>query len=90
MSCFKGICISLTHKTHAQVWDLSYQSYRSKGDCLAKNFVSALPDTIILEKRNIKVEEVHDVWKGWNHERQKAFLAWYGDIALLLPIQVDE
>ena len=36
------------------------------------------------------MEEVHDVWKGWNAEKQKAFSVLYGDIALLLPIQVHE
>ena len=41
-------------------------------------------------KWNIKIDEVHDVWKGWNVEKKKAFSAWYGDIALLLSIQVDE
>ena len=62
----------------------------SKGDCLAENFVFTLLDAVILEKWNIKVEEVYNVWKWWNTEKQKAFLARYGDIALLLPIQVEE
>ena len=57
---------------------------------MAKNFVFTLPDAVILEKRNIKVEEVHDVWKGWNAEKQKAFSTRYGDIALLFLIQVDQ
>ena len=33
---------------------------------------------------------IHDVRKSWNVEKQKSFSALYGDIALLLPIQVDE
>ena len=45
---------------------------------------------LFLEKWNIKVDEVHDIWKGWNVKNQKAFSALYGDIALLLPNQVDE
>ena len=49
-----------------------------------------LPNAVFLEKWNIKTNELHDVWKEWNAEKQKAFLAQYGDIALLLPIQVDE
>ena len=36
------------------------------------------------------MDEVHDVWKGWSPEKQKAFSAFYGDIVVLLPIQVDE
>ena len=43
-----------------------------------------------IEKWNIKVDELHDVWKSWSPEKQKAFSAKYGDIALLLSIQVDE
>ena len=43
-----------------------------------------------LEKWNIKVNEVHDVWKSWSFEKQKAFSIKYRDIALLFPIQVDE
>ena len=49
-----------------------------------------LPNVVFLEKWNIKVEEVHDVWKDWNAKKQKAFSAQYEDITLLLPIQVDE
>ena len=90
MSYHEGTYIPLGHKTHAQIWDLSDQLYRSKRDCLAINFVLMLPNAIFLEKRNIKVNEVHDIWKSWNVEKQKAFLALYEDIALLLPIQVDE
>ena len=60
------------------------------GDCLVENFFSTLPKVVFLGKRNIRVDEVHDVWKNWIFEMQKAFSARYGDIALLLPIQVDE
>ena len=45
---------------------------------------------MFLEKWNIKVDEVYDVWKSWSPEKQKAFLARYEDIAILLPIQVDK
>ena len=30
------------------------------------------------------------IWEGWTVERQNAFTAKYGDIALLLPVEVDE
>ena len=43
-----------------------------------------------LEKWDIKVNGLHDVWESWSTEKQKAFSAKYEDIALLLPIQVDE
>ena len=50
------------------------QLYRSKGDGLAKNFVSTLPNAIFLEKQNIIIDEVHNVQKGWNAEKKKGFL----------------
>ena len=90
MSYHEGSYIPLVHKTHAKIRDLSCQFYRSQGDCLAKNFVSTLPNVVFLEKRNIKVDKVYDIWKGWNAEKQKAFSTQYGDIALLPFIQVDE
>ena len=90
MNYHEGMYIPLGHNTHAQVWDLSDRLHRNKGYCLAKNFVSALPNIVFLEKWNIKIDEVHHVWKGWNVEKKKAFLAWYKDIVVLLPIQVDE
>ena len=63
MSYSESTYIPHIHKIRAQVWNLSGQFYRSKGDCLARNFVSTLPYAVILEKRNIKVEEVYNVWK---------------------------
>ena len=33
---------------------------------------------------------MHDVWEGWSIEKQKAFSTKYSDIALLLPMEVDE
>ena len=61
MSYHEGTYITSDHKTHAQIWDLSNQLYRSPKDFLAKNFVSMLPNVVFLEKGNIKVDEVHDV-----------------------------
>ena len=43
-----------------------------------------------LDKRKIKVKELHDVWIGLSIEKQSAFLAKYDDIALLLHIKMDE
>ena len=38
----------------------------------------------------IKLKELKVIWDRWTKERQDAFTAKYGDIALLLPIEVDE
>ena len=37
-----------------------------------------------------KLQELKTIWEGWTVERKNAFTAKYGDIALLLPIEVDE
>ena len=37
-----------------------------------------------------KIKELRAIWESWTIERQDAFTAKYGDIALLLPIEIDE
>ena len=75
MSYHEDTYILLGNKTHAQIKDLLDQWYRSQGGCLTESFVSMLTNVVFLEKLNIKVHEVHDVWKGWNVKKQKAFSA---------------
>ena len=50
MSYQEGTYIPPGHKTYAQIWDLSDQLYRSQGDCLARKFISMLPNAVFLEK----------------------------------------
>ena len=38
----------------------------------------------------IKLKNLKTRWKHWTVERQDAFTVKYGDITLLLPIEVDE
>ena len=38
----------------------------------------------------VKLEKLKAMWDCWTEERQNAFTVKYGDIALLLPIEVDE
>ena len=62
-----------------------------KGDCLPKGFVSKLQNTIYLKILEIKrLGELKTIWDSWTVERQNVFTTKYGDIALLLPIEVDE
>ena len=64
---------------------------REKGDCLLGGFVFELPNAIypkILEIK--KIAELKTIWDSWTVERQNVFTAKYGDIALLLPVEVDE
>ena len=73
MSYHEGIYIPPGHKTHAQIRDLSDQLYRRQEHFLVENFVSTLPNAVFIEKQSIKVDKVHNVWKGWNAEKQNVF-----------------
>ena len=42
----------------------------------------------ILEIEKITAQKT--IWDNWTVERQNPFMAKYGDIALLLPIEIDE
>ena len=64
--------------------------HRKKGDCLASGFVSKLPSAIYPKILEIKLKELKTIWEHWTEERQNAFTAKYGDIALLLLIKVVE
>ena len=62
-----------------------------KGDCLFEGFVSELPSAVYLKFPKIKkIKELKAIWESWTIERQDAFTTKYGDIALLLPIEVHE
>ena len=64
---------------------------RENGDCLPRGFVPELLNAIYPKIPKIKkIEELKTIWDNWTVERQNAFTAKYGDIALLLPIEVDE
>ena len=68
-----------------------YEITKEEGDCLPEGFVSELPSVVypmFLEIKKIK--ELKAIWESWTVERQDAFTAKYGDIALLLPIEIDE
>ena len=61
-----------------------------KGDFLAPSFTSKLPSAVYPKIPEIKLKELKTIWEDWSIERQNAFTAKYGDIALLLSIEVDE
>ena len=37
-----------------------------------------------------KIKELKAIWESWTVERQDAFTTKYNDIALLLPIEINE
>ena len=58
---------------------------------MPRGFVFELPNAIYLKILKIKkLQELKTIWENWTIERQNAFTVKYGDIALLLPIEVDE
>ena len=62
-----------------------------KGDCLPRGFVFWLPNAVYPKIHEIKkIEELKTIWDDWTIERQNVFTAKYGDIALLLLIEIDE
>ena len=64
---------------------------RKKGDCLPEGFIFELPSVVYPKFSEIKkIKELKAIWESWTVERQDAFTAKYGDIDLLLPIEIDE
>ena len=62
-----------------------------KGNCLPEGFVSELTNTVYPKILEIKrLGKLKTIWDNWTVERQNAFITKYGDITLLLPIEVDE
>ena len=58
---------------------------------MPRGFISELPNAVYPEIAKIKkIAELKTIWDSWTVERQNAFTAKYGDIALLLPAEVDE
>ena len=56
-----------------------------------EGFVSELPSVAYPKFSEIKkIKELKAIWESWTVERQYAFTAKYDDIALLLPIEIDE
>ena len=58
---------------------------------MPEGFVSKLPNAIYSKiPETKKIKELKTIWDNWTIERQNAFTAKYGDIALLLLVEVDE
>ena len=81
---------TVSHRAHSEVKELSVKLHGKRGDCLASGFVSELPGVVYPKIPEIKLEKLKAIWDCWTEERQNAFTAKYDDIALLLPIEVDE
>ena len=70
---------------------MSIKLQGKKGDCLSRDFIFELPNAVYPKIFEVKkLQELKTIWERWIVERQDAFTTKYGDIALLLPIEVDE
>ena len=81
---------TVNHRTHSEMKELSVKLHEKRGDCLASGFVSELSGAVYPKIPEIKLEKLKAIWDRWTEERRDASTAKYGDIALLLPIEVDE
>ena len=89
MDC-QGSVASSSHKTHQEVKQWFVKLQRKKGDCLLGGLVPKLPNTVYPKFPELKkLQELKTIWEGWTVERQNTFTAKYGDIALLLPIEIN-
>ena len=90
MDCH-GSAASFSRKTHQEVKQWSVKLQGKKEDCLPRGFVFELSNVIYPKMPEIKkIAKLKTLWDSWTVERQNAFTAKYGDIALLLPMEVDE
>ena len=82
--------MTVSHRAHSKMKKLSVKLHEKRGDCLASGFVSKLLGAIYPKILEIKLKELKAIWDRWTEEKQNAFIAKYGDVALLLSIEVDE
>ena len=88
---YNGSTAPFSRKNNQEVKQWSAKLQGKKGDCLPEGFVSELPSTVYPKFPEIKkIKELKAIWKSWTVESQDTFTAKYGDIALLLPIEIDE
>ena len=90
MDCH-GSAAPFGRKTHQELKQWSVKLQGKKGDCLPRGFIFELPNAVYPNFFEIKkIEELKVIWESWTVERQNTFMVKYGDIALLLPIEVDK
>ena len=88
---YHGSIAPFSRKNHQEVKHWSAKLQGKKGNCLPEGFVFKLPSVVYPKFPKIKkIKELKAIWESWIVERQNAFTAKYGDIALLLPIEIDE
>ena len=77
------------HQTYEEIKDLSEKCQREKEDCMTKEFVSGLPESSFLGNQPYDLKDLKGIWEKWSLERQAEFKRKYGEIALLLNVEID-
>ena len=68
---------------------ISEEAQKKDGDCLPKDYICSLPEKIRPDLKQNDLTELVDIWKKWDSEKKIAFQEKYGDLALLLTVEVD-
>ena len=76
-------------RDHEEIKDLSEKCQREKEDCLTKEFVSGLPESSFLGSQPYDLKDLKGIWEKWSTERQAEFKRKYGEVALLLNVEID-
>ena len=88
---YHGSTAPFSRKDHQELKHWSAELQGKKWDCLPEGFVFELPSAVYPKFPEIKkIKELKAIWESWTVERQDAFTAKYGDVALLLLIKIDE
>ena len=90
MDCRGSTATTVNHKTYLEMKELSVKLHGKKGNYLASGFVSKLSSAVYPKIPEIKLIELKAIWEHWTEKRQSAFTEKYGDIAMLLSIEVDK
>ena len=77
------------HQTYKEIKDSSEKCQREKKDCLTKEFVLNLSKSSFLENHPYDLNDLKGIWEKWSPERQAVFQGKYGEITLLLNLEID-
>ncbi|KAG8487763.1 hypothetical protein CXB51_018051 [Gossypium anomalum] len=79
-----------TTEKNTVVRDWSLKTQKEKGDSLMEGCVSNLPEHVTVNVRQNNLEDLVRIWNQWDSNTRGIFTERYGDIANLIPINVDK
>ena len=84
-------CIMDELKSHHEVKIASVLGQQSNGDCLTREMeIPELPAKVHITFPKTKLSELSAIWEQWDLGRRERFQQKFRDIALLLPVEIDE